>query len=362
MADKTLLILAKLSALSHLRERTDKNCLNCNAHVHGKFCHICGQENIEPTESAWHLITHFFNDITHFDGKFFSTLKLLITKPGFLSAEYKRGRRASYLNPVRMYVFTSFIFFVIFFWLYSPDQEGFSSTMVSGLSQSQIDKMDSAEFADFTKTLTRGKKTMSREEYVIYIDSVSKDPNTGFFGKRYKSRGEYDSLVKAGKVKENWLEKKLTAKNFEINEKYKTNREQVMGNLWDKLMHNFPQILFWSLPFFAVFLTLIYIRHKDFYFVSHGIYAVHLYIFYFIVFLVQIGLSSLENQVSWALLDWIEAILTLILFIYEYKAMRKFYGQGRFKTIIKFILVVTWRLIIFALLFAVFLFLSFLNV
>lgn len=337
--------------------------MNCNAHVYGKFCHICGQENIEPAESAWHLVTHFFNDITHFDGKFFSTLKLLITKPGFLSAEYKRGRRASYLNPVRMYVFTSFIFFIIFFWLYSPEQKGFSSTVISGLSQSQIDRMDSTEFANFTKTLTKGKKVMNRKEYDRYIDSVANNDNSVIIGgNNYKSRQEYDSLVKAGKVKQNWLEKKLTQKNFEINEKYKSNRKQVMGDLWDKLMHHFPQILFWSLPFFAMFLTLIYIRHKDFYFVSHGIYTVHLYIFYFITLLVMMGLSSLESVVSWRILDWTEAILLILLFVYEYKAMRKFYGQRRFKTIIKFILVVACRFIIFLLLFAVFLFVSFLNV
>ena len=63
--------------MSHFKERKEKKCLNCNAIVHDRFCGICGQENIEPKESAWHLINHFFQDITHFDGKFFSSLKYL---------------------------------------------------------------------------------------------------------------------------------------------------------------------------------------------------------------------------------------------------------------------------------------------
>ena len=83
--------------------------------VAGKYCQVCGQENIAPKESAWHLITHFFYDITHFDGRFFSTVKYLLLKPGFLTAEYARGRRMSYLHPVRMYVFTSAFFFLIYF-------------------------------------------------------------------------------------------------------------------------------------------------------------------------------------------------------------------------------------------------------
>ena len=101
--------------MSHTPERAEKTCLNCGTTVVGRFCHVCGQENVEPKESFWHLVTHFFNDITHFDGKFFITLKDLAFKPGFLSKEYMIGRRASYLNPIRMYVFTSAIFFLVFF-------------------------------------------------------------------------------------------------------------------------------------------------------------------------------------------------------------------------------------------------------
>ncbi len=86
--------------------------------VIGNFCHNCGQENIEPKETVWHLISHFFRDVTHFDGKFFTSLKDLILKPGFLSKEYMVGRRANYLNPgedIFIYVcniFPHFFFFV----------------------------------------------------------------------------------------------------------------------------------------------------------------------------------------------------------------------------------------------------------
>src|SRR6516165_6989863 len=59
--------------LSHSKERKEKVCLNCKAALYGRYCHVCGQENIEPKQPAWHLVTHFFSDITHFDGKFFTT-------------------------------------------------------------------------------------------------------------------------------------------------------------------------------------------------------------------------------------------------------------------------------------------------
>ena len=108
--------------MSHLKERKEKNCLNCQATLFGRYCHVCGQENLEPKETVWHLIQHFFNDITHFDGKFFSTVKYLLRKPGFLSTEYVAGRRATYLNPIRMYVFTSAFFFIVLYAISKPEE------------------------------------------------------------------------------------------------------------------------------------------------------------------------------------------------------------------------------------------------
>ena len=96
--------------MSHLKERKEKKCLNCNALIYGRFCHICGQENLIPKETFLYLVRHFIEDLTLFDGKFFATLKYLLLRPDFLSYEYMRGRRLSYLNPIRMYVFTSAIF------------------------------------------------------------------------------------------------------------------------------------------------------------------------------------------------------------------------------------------------------------
>ena len=113
MGTLKFLILAKIfQQVSHLKERKEQNCLNCHTALSGRYCHVCGQENLEPKETVWHLVQHFFNDITHFDGKFFSTVKYLLKRPGFPSSEYAKGRRASYLNPIRMYVFTSAIFFI----------------------------------------------------------------------------------------------------------------------------------------------------------------------------------------------------------------------------------------------------------
>lgn len=346
--------------MSHLKERTEKNCLNCNAEVTGKFCSVCGQENIEPAESAWHLITHFFNDITHFDGKFFSSLKYLIFKPGFLSSEYKIGRRASYLNPVRMYVFTSAIFFLIFFSLFHFDKISSGTKKFQGKTIEAIDKMDSTAFYDFTRQINKGRP-MSRQKFRDYFDS-SLNKRAFQFAEEYSSRAEYDSLLKSGKKKDGWFKKMIIYKQIEVNSKDKNDPDKSLNDLITIFMHNIPQMLFISLPLFALFLKFIYIRNKIFYYASHSIFSIHLYILIFIVLLGIIFLNKLSDSYHWKGFTFMSGLLYFFIFFYEYKAMRNFYGQRRAKTIIKFLLLNSWLIFILVLLLIIFLFFSFLKV
>ncbi len=145
--------------MSHLPERKERNCLNCGTIVQGRYCQVCGQENTEPKESFWHMITHFLSDITHFDGKFFSTIKVLFRKPGQLTKEYLAGRRVAYLHPVRMYVFTSAFFFLIFFTFFKLDNSDASVPTING----KIAK-------DFADEAYKNAKT--REDSIIIATSL----------------------------------------------------------------------------------------------------------------------------------------------------------------------------------------------
>ena len=50
------------------------------------------------------------------DARIFQTLKLLLFKPGSLSTEFSRNRRARYMSPIRLYLFTSLVFFLVLSW------------------------------------------------------------------------------------------------------------------------------------------------------------------------------------------------------------------------------------------------------
>jgi hypothetical protein len=99
--------------MSKRKLRLDKTCLNCNYVVEKKFCPNCGQENTETRKTFHHLFVHFFEDLTHYENSFWKTIKNLMFKPGALTKEYLSGKRLSYLAPIRLYIFVSFITFFL---------------------------------------------------------------------------------------------------------------------------------------------------------------------------------------------------------------------------------------------------------
>ena len=349
--------------MSHLHLRKEDNCLNCGTQVIGRYCHNCGQENVEVKESAWHFIVHFFNDITHFDGKFFTTVKDLLFKPGFLSREYMEGKRMRYLNPIRMYLFTSFIFFLVFFAVVHINEIRMEPDKftVKGKSRAELAQMPYEEFDEFTAQFNNGKP-MIRGDFNHFMDSLELTRGVYFFGKKYQSRSEYDSLIAAGKIKENWFGKMMVRKGIEFNNKYRNDQGQTLKAFAELLMHQFPKMLFISLPFVALLLKLLYIRKKQFYFVSHGIFTLHFYIFVFIAMLLSIGISKLQSLPNMDWLSYVNGLLTVAIFFYLYKAMRNFYQQTRGRTILKYFLFLGSFLLLIIFLFILFIFISFLQV
>lgn len=345
--------------MSRFKERQEKVCLNCNTETHGRFCHNCGQENTEPKETVWHLISHFFQDITHFDGKFFSTVKYLMTRPGFLSMEYMMGRRASYVNPIRMYIFTSAFFFLIFFSLFKIDKQRIvNEATVNSKTMAQINKMDSLTFSAFTAEINKenGKpaKPMSRDEFNKQFDSLFKENGFKIASSKYKSKTAYDSALRSGEAKDNWVLRQLVYKGIEINEKYKDNTGGALNAYINIVIHSLPQMFFISLPLFALLLKLLYIRRKEYYYVNHGIFSLHFYIFVFIAMLFMFGLGALNDQLHWNLVRIVEIILGFGILFYLYKAMRKFYRQRRAKTIVKFLILCFLNFIVLLLLLTIF--------
>lgn len=85
-------------------------CLNCGTPLIGSHCHNCGQAaHVHRTLGA------FFHDLLHgvfhFEGKVWRTIPMLALRPGRLTREYIDGRRASYVSPLALFLFSVFLLF-----------------------------------------------------------------------------------------------------------------------------------------------------------------------------------------------------------------------------------------------------------
>jgi hypothetical protein len=324
-----------------------------------------------PHETFWHMVKHFIYDITHFDSKFFDSMKFLLLKPGFLPSEYIKGKRASYLNPVKKYVFTSAVFFLIFFGFFSPGEvlKMNSDSPITQQERNNLSKKMQEELSKNPESVlwNEAKEMLNDSSRVITQDEIIKygsDLNLTINGREYKSMKEYDSVQKLLPVdkKDNWSKKFIYRKVLKINEKYKNDPRSAVKKLSETFLHKLPYLLFVSLPLFALVLKLLYVRRKNFYYADHGIFSIYHYIFSFILLLFVFGLDKLKTLSGWNVFSILTGIVFLSGGIYLFKSMRRFYGQSRGKTFLKFLILNLAGFLILMLLFVVFILFSVLEI
>jgi hypothetical protein len=359
--------------VSHQPERKEKNCLNCGALVQGRFCHVCGQENIVTKENFFSLVKHFVYDILHFDSKFFDTLRYLLFRPGYLSKQYVAGKRVSFLNPIRMYLFTSALFFLVLFSINDPKtsfinfdnindtlSRGDRIEMATELREALAQSPDNALLQkklrlveDTTKPVKAAAVGIENgEDLFIFRDSV------------FNSLQQYDSVQKSlqPQKRDNWVTRQFIRRGLAINAKYSDNPKEGIQHFTELFVHRLPYMLFLSLPFFALILKLLYIRRKDFYYSDHAIFTLHHYIFSFIILLLVFLLSNLNDWLHVKLFGILITLLFISWPVYLYAALKKFYGQGWGKTFSKFLLLNLLGFLVLLLLFIIFIFFTFFQI
>jgi Protein of unknown function (DUF3667) len=354
--------------LSHIPQRKEKDCLNCGTLVQGRYCQNCGQENVVPHETFGHMVKHFAYDITHFDTKFFESMKYLLFRPGFLPAEYMKGKRASYLNPIKKYVFTSAIFFLLFFSFFvSP--KSITTNLTEPLSnEERQDRIESAE-----KELKRNPNNAKLDSALLILKDTSRavtlqelreywgeSENITVGNKKYKSLEEYDSIQQALPIdkKDNWFVKLFQRKGLKAKAKYGKEPGGLSNAIFDAFLHKLPYMLFVSLPFFALILKLLYVRRKEYYYADHGIFSIYHYVFTFFLLAFVFTLDKLSDIKGLGFLEIVEALVFLSGGLYLYLSMKRFYKQGYGKTLVKFILLNLIAFIFLIVLFVGFLLLS----
>jgi hypothetical protein len=328
--------------VSHQPERKEKNCLNCGATVAGRYCQDCGQENIIPHQNFISLTKHFVYDIFHFDGKFFDTLGHLIRRPGIITKEYVSGKRNKYLDPIRMYLFTSAVFFLTFFAFKEKkikkvfnEEEQNQSGQIDRIALVAELNMKAAGHPD--SLLKKQISWVQDTNHNIRLDSIipktlPRDSVIQFKGRPYRIM-----LVPKSEVMDMDLDADF------IRRKLRVLSNSQVGEFMVGFLHKVPYLLFISLPFFAGILKLLYRRRKNFFYSDHAVFTLHHYILSFMLLFLMLVFDRLEELLHWRVagknvFSPFRLVLFITWLIYLYLEMKNFYGQGKRKTFVKFLL------------------------
>ena len=268
-------------------------------------------------------------------------------RPGFLSMEFTRGRRQSYLDPIRMYLFTSALFFILFFWLVDIKDLAKKANVKANIQSIESVKQMTLKSVNTREDSMNIEAAFSKAKKMIAPNVERPKPKRKGLNLSltvdqfaFTSFEEYDSIQNALKpeLRDGWLKRRFVKKGIEISNKYAENKQGFVAELFELFMHHIAQLLFVSLPIFAFFLQLLYTRKKNFYYADHAIFAIHLYIFSFIMLMVYFGIQLLETKTGWAWLSAFTTLTALLAITYYFIAMKNFYQQGVFRTIVKFTL------------------------
>ncbi|MBS1604435.1 MAG: DUF3667 domain-containing protein [Bacteroidetes bacterium] len=309
--------------------------MNCGTIVGERYCTHCGQENTEPKESLGHLIGHFFEDVTHFDSKLFTTLKDLVLRPGFLTKEYVAGRRVRYLNPIRMYIFISAVFFLALFAGHGGGEghdgggeaagEGhavnlYRQRVADSLREAEGDSIRGKVNKEIAARLDTAEHYKAGEESIFFSIGSGGKIVIDLVENKYNSLREFDSVESRlpDSSKHTGFWGWVARRNMKLKEK---EGGRVHIRIEKDLEHTIPKLMFVLLPLFALYTGWFYSR-KKYYYVQHAIFSIHFHSLAFLVFLVLTLVSLMTESVG------LVAGGYLVVFLYLVAALRGMYGQG----------------------------------
>ena len=312
-------------------------CANCETQFSGRFCPNCGQAVKEYDKPFSFVFYNFLGDFFAFDTRFFRTIAALLFKPGFLSKEYIEGRRVRYAPPFRIFVFVSFVLFLM---LQNYTNRGLTTVLDSDISETN-GKLDSILVAS-SDSIASVMASEMKEEELRATDSILStyglSDTTGSDDLEFKlnlaSFKDTRDLRQALAMYANSVEKKLETE--EDPETRATMREHIRlcrspEQAMAKILEYISWAFFLLLPMFALILKLIYIRRKQNY-MRHLIFSIHIHAFIYVVMLIIVGMyMSIPKNI-----ESLTSIIILAIPVYTVIAMKRFYAQSAGKTILKF--------------------------
>ena len=323
------------------RHRVLTHCENCGAQLNGNYCAQCGQAAVDYRRSFRHVVADVLDSFLNWDSKFFATIALLIFKPWRLTNEFLAGKRVCYVNPLRLYLLASILFF-------------FAVNYGAKDLRFQPGKLGPKDRAELEADLKKGDLPPAAREQLEALLQESPSPSSSPQStsplpatnvpspppppESDKQRQEYGKIgerpfvvfdeAKSTTPFERWIEARAKEKMGEHGTK--------MGLFIATLFSNLPYMMLCCIPLFAFVLKVLYIRRHIFY-IDHLIYALHTHTFAYVgTMLIVLSTIGLNRTAPGPIAGWIIALLWIAFVVQIFLSIRRVYRQGWFISIFKF--------------------------
>ena len=311
-----------------------KHCLNCNTELHGKFCHVCGQQATSAKPTIKEFILEYLNIAFIWDAHFIKTLKTLICKPGFLTNEYISGKFVSYTHPLKLNMFLLFVFITIF--LISPHADNLSTSLQTVTRDEVMSPMIRIQIMTDDEEYSMELKSSPRDTVYLYSPYLLFETFPEFFENLDEaSPSTNDSLaVWTTVLPQKLIEDKVILPDekgyyyFNLEETNSPANLALLENVWNQMIRlatkYFIIIILLTIPFLSFVLGLLLRKgnHSKF---KHLIFSLHYtaLLELLIIFLYLIHLIA--SPPSWIM----QTLLISVSFTYLTFAVRKTYQISR---------------------------------
>ncbi len=336
---------------NNVRHSPMEECLNCKADLQldDHYCRNCGQKIHESKLTFWSLISEFFAGIFNLENGFYSSMSRIFF-PSYLSREFIQGRRKSYLNPIRFFVVTLLIHLAVINLLLDTDEIGqIANNALEDIGKAELYDsflaqkdsltrfgLEVSELDSLEEVLFKGVTPSERDTFLTHLNiGFTKTSNYGFL-KKDIYEVPIDSLLTKYEVNTFTDRLVVTQMVRSIRDAPGAIRFMIGNIVWGVIV---------SILILALLMKLLYIRRKSFY-VEHIIVLSHIHAFAFLIASVGFLCSGFNfNNAEGTGFDFtfsshipISIAYTLIA-IYFFLTLKRYYGQGWFKSMIKFFII-----------------------
>jgi len=299
--------------LEHDAHAPSPNCPNCEAVVSGHFCANCGQEAILHHASTREFLHEFIGHYVALEGKLWGTVMRLLFRPGALTLEYIRGRRVRFVQPLRLYLTLSLVFFALMKFTsgFDPGTEDKDSKPEAEVASATAEAAPPAK--PLTKDEKRGKAAAEAAIGAMQEDFKQEEAATAAERGKSKNNLNFTMMDKEGDFLNRWPTLRHKWQSFED-----LPGEEKGKVFTEGFYHYAPYAIFCLMPVFALMLKVLYLGSGK-RFGEHLLFALHSNAFAFFIYSVILVMPfGFVNFVLWC---WLLGYLPW--------AMRRVYGGSR---------------------------------